>query len=134
MSDEEFKELVAELIRHQDENLPEIDLDQAIRDSIAEHSKIQMFDYGTGEMSSVQAMADFYGWPIVHQIQQEKEDSYNHKLEDQPAGHISKKLWQRIKDIRAGRLPRAESKKSEDQVKHPETPPGNADQRNARSP
>ena len=65
MSDEEFKELVDELIRHQDENLPEIDLDQAIRDSIAAYSQIQMFDYGTGEMSSVQAMADFYGWPIV---------------------------------------------------------------------
>jgi hypothetical protein len=82
-----------------------------------------MFDYGTGEMSSMQALADFYGWPIVHQIQQEKKDSYNHKLEDQPAGHISKKLWQRIKDIRAGRLPKAESKKSEDQGKQgpPET-------------
>jgi hypothetical protein len=123
MSDEEFKELVDELIRHQDENLPEIDLDQAIRDSIAAYSQIQMFDYGTGEMSSMQAMADFYGWPIVHQIQQEKEDSYNHKLEDQLAGHISKKLWQQIKDIRAGRLPKAESEKHEDQCKHPKPRP-----------
>ena len=72
LSDEEFKELVAELIRHQDENLPEIDWDQAIRDSIAEHSKIQMFDYGTGEMSSMQAMADFYGWPIVTKSSRKK--------------------------------------------------------------
>jgi hypothetical protein len=114
LSDEEFKELLDELIRHQDENLPEIDLDQAIRDSIAAYSQISMFDYGTGEMSSMQAMADFYGWPIVNQIQKEKEDSYNHKLKDQPAGHISKKLWKRIKDIRAGRIPKAESKKSHD--------------------
>jgi hypothetical protein len=66
----------------------------------------------------VQAMADFYGWPVVYQIQQEKEYSYDHKLEDQPAGHISKKLWQRIKDIRAGRLPKAETIKSGDQCKH----------------
>ena len=107
-TDEEIAKLVAEL-EAMTANIPppKIDLEQAIQDSIEAYSQIPMFDYGTGKMSNQQAMADFYGQAIVNEILDEIEYSYNHRIEDQPPGHISKKLWQRIKDIRAGRLPKA---------------------------
>ena len=105
---------------------PQIDWEQAIQDSVEAYSQIRMFDYGTGKMSNVQAMADFYGWAIVRQIEDEIEYSYNHRLDDQKPGHISKKLWQRIKDIRAGRLPKADPIKYENKCKdlkpQPESP------------
>jgi len=107
-TDEEVARLMAEL-NAMTANIPppKIDLEQAIQESIEAYSQIPMFDYGTGKMSNVQAIADFYGWAIVRQIEKEKEYSYNHRLKDQPPGHISKKLWQRMNDIRAGRLPKA---------------------------
>jgi hypothetical protein len=81
-------------------------MEKLIEDSRKEYSQIRMYDYGLGKMSNQQAIADFYGWNIVHQITAEIEESYNHKLKDRKAGQISKKLWQKIKDIRAGRLPK----------------------------
>ena len=108
LSDDEIADLLAEIDEFKaSQPPPQIDWKQAIQDSIDAYSDIPMFDYGTGKMSNQQAMADFYGWAIVHQIEDEKEYSYNHRLEDQPPGHISKKLWQEIKDIRAGRRPKA---------------------------
>jgi hypothetical protein len=82
--------------------------EQIIQDSIEAYSQIRMFDYGTGKTSNEQAMADFYGQAIVDQIHREIEYSYEHKLKDQKPGHISKKLWQQIKDIRAGRSPKVD--------------------------
>ena len=108
LSDDEIADLLAEIDEFKaSQPPPQIDWEQAIKDSVEAYSQIRMFDYGTGKMSNVQAIADFYGWAIVRKIEQEKEYSYNHRLEDQPPGHISKKLWQEIKDIRAGRRPKA---------------------------
>jgi predicted transcriptional regulator len=82
--------------------------EQIIQDAIEAYSQIRMFDYGTGKKSNEQAMGDFYGWGIVDQIHREIEYSYEHKLKDRKAGQISKKLWQQIKDIRAGRSPKVD--------------------------
>ena len=92
-------------------------LEQQIKEARQCYSEIHMFDYGLGKMSNQQAIADFYGWEIVDQILYEIEYSYNHKLDDRKSGQISKKLWQRMKDIRAGRLPKAERKKYNNQCK-----------------
>lgn len=121
--DEELKgKTVAELKAELDElnaknPLQPPTLEEMIQDSRQAYSEIDMFDYGTGKMSNMQAMADFYGWAIVHQIEEEKKYCYNHRLEDQPTGHISKNLWQEIKDIRAGRLPKPKPVKYKDKCK-----------------
>jgi len=118
LSDDKLAALMAKVDAMRANDPPyEIDREQAIQDSIEAYSQIPMFDYGTGKMSNQQAMADFYGRTIVNQILDEIEYSYNHKLDDQKPGHISKKLWQRIKDIRAGRLPKAEPIKYKNQCK-----------------
>ena len=119
LSDEETAEILAYLDRWKEENPPEpLSLEQMIEESRQAYSEIPMFDYGTGKRSNRQAMADFYGWAIVDQILHEIEYSYEHKLDDRKSGQISKQLWQRIKDIRAGILPKVERKKIEDQCKH----------------
>ena len=118
VSDEEAAELMAYLDRCKEEDPPEpLSLEQMIEDSRQSYSQIDMFDYGTGKMSNQQAIADFYGWAIVKKIQHEIEYSYEHKLKDQKPGHISKQLWQQMKDIRAGRLPKADTVKYENQCK-----------------
>ena len=116
--DEELDQILAELDEYQRQNPPEMPtLEEMIESSRKTYSEIPMFDYGLGKMSNQQAMFDFYGSAIVDQIHEEIEYSYNHKLQDQPPGHISKKLWQKIKDIRAGKLP-PEKRKYSDQCKH----------------
>lgn len=106
-SDEELDQILAELDEYQRQNPPEMPtLEEMIESSRKTYSEIPMYDYGLGKMSNQQAMADFYGQAIVDQI-----------LEEQPNGRISTKLWQRIKDIRAGRLPKVKRKRR-DQCKH----------------
>jgi hypothetical protein len=118
LSHEDIVRILADIDEHKRQNPPELPtLEEAIKESEKYYSSIPMFDYGTGKMSNQQAMADFYGWAIVCQILEEIEYSYNHRLEDQPPGHIKKKLWQRIKDIRAGRLPKADPIKYENKCK-----------------
>ena len=117
-SDEELAREMAELDAMKANDPPEkINWKQAIQDSVQAYSQIDMFDYGTGNMSNQQAIADFYDWAIVKQILHEIEYSYNHKLKDQKPGQISKKRWQRMRDIRAGKLPKAEPIKYKNQCK-----------------
>ena len=117
--DEEVARLMAELaeLRKNDPPMELPPLEQQIEEARQCYSEIRMFDCGLGKMSSRQAIADFYGWEIVDQILYEIEYSYNHKLDDRKSGQISKNLWQRMKDIRAGRLPKAERIKYKDQCK-----------------
>lgn len=117
--DEEVARLMAELdeLKKNDPPLELPSLEQLIAEARQSYSEISMFDYGLGKMSNQQAIADFYGREIVDQILYEIEYSYNHKLEDRKSGQISKKLWQKMKDIRAGRLPKAERKKFNNQCK-----------------
>jgi hypothetical protein len=119
LSEEEFIRLVEELdeLRKNDPP-PELPtLEEIIEQSRQSYSQIRMYDYGLGKISNQQAIADFYGWAIVHQIEEEIEYSYNHKLANQKPGQISKKLWQRMRDIRAGRLPKAKPIKYKNQCK-----------------
>ena len=100
---------MAELDENKKDNSLELPtLEQMFEESRQFYSEIDMFDYGLGKMSNEQAIADFYGWEIVHQIHKEIEYSYGSKLADHKPGQISKKLWQRMRDIRAGKLPKAE--------------------------
>ena len=117
--DEEVARLMAEVaeLRKNDPPMELPPLKQQIEEARQCYSEIRMFDYGLGKMSNQQAIADFYGREIVDQILYEIEYSYNHKLEDRKSGQISKKLWQRMKDIRASRLPKAERKKYNNQCK-----------------
>ena len=118
LSDEEMAEIVAELEElKKNDSLEEPSLEQMIEDARKYYSEIPMFDYGLGKMSNEQSVADFYGQAIVDQIKKEKEDSYEHRLKDRKPGQISKKLWQRMKDMRAGRLPKAKPVKYPDQCK-----------------
>ena len=119
VDDEEVARLMAEVaeLRKNDPPMELPPLKQQIEEARQCYSEIRMFDYGLGKMSNRQAIADFYGWEIVDQILYEIEYSYNHKLDDRKSGQISKKLWQRMKDIRAGRLPKAERIKYKDQCK-----------------
>ena len=115
---ERIQKIMAKLDEYKKNNPPEPPtLEQMIEESRQSYSEINMFDYGRGKMSNEQAMADFYGWAIVRQIREEIEYSYDHKLDDQKPGQISKKLWQRMKDIRAGKLPKAKPIKYENKCK-----------------
>jgi hypothetical protein len=92
-------------------------LEEMIEDSRQAYSQISMYDYGLGKKSNQQDIADFYGWAIVKQILNEIDESYENKLHDREPGQISRKLWQRMKDIRAGRLPKAEPIKYKNHIK-----------------
>jgi len=89
--------------------------DQEIQDSKDCYSEIEMYDFGLGKMSNEQAMADFYGWEIVRKIRKEIEESHNLPDDVRQVGQISKKLWQELRDIRAGR--KAPSKKIVGEIK-----------------
>lgn len=117
-SDEELDQYLAELDEYKRQNPPELPtLEEMIKSSERYYSQIRMWDYGLGKMSNEQAIADFYGGAIVRKIKEDIEYSYNHNLPDQKPGQISKKLWQRMKDIRAGKRPK-EKQKYTDQCKH----------------
>ena len=55
-------------------------------------------------------MMDFYGSDTVHRIREEIEQGTNYPNEVWQTGHVSQKLWQELKDIRAGKRPRPESR------------------------
>jgi len=106
-SKEEAAEILEYLDRCKEEDSQNcVTLEEAIAESVKYYSSIPMYDYGLGKMSNQQAMADFYGQAIV-----------DHILEEQHNGRISTKLWQKIKDIRARKLP-PEKRKYSDQCKH----------------
>jgi len=71
-----------------------------------EHRRaIPMYDFGLGQMSNEQDMIDFYGGGLVRKIRQDIEKSYDMPNRERKTGQISKKLWQELKDVRAGRKP-----------------------------
>jgi hypothetical protein len=104
-TDKEIARLMAELDEEFKKNPPQLPpSEQLLKEAEESYSKIPMFDFGLGKMSNHQAIADFYGTKIVRQIEEEIEYSYNHG--DVKTGQISKKLWQKMKDIRSGKLPK----------------------------
>lgn len=68
-----------------------------------------MYDFGLGEMSNMHAISDFYGLDIMYRIQEEIRESCNLPNDVREVGHISKELWQELRDIRAGKKPHPKS-------------------------
>jgi hypothetical protein len=72
-------------------------------------ARIPMYDFGLGKMSNEKEMLDFYGLDIVRRIREEREESHRLPKHIRKVGQISEKLWQELRDIRAGRLPHPKS-------------------------
>jgi len=70
------------------------------------YSEMPMYDFGLGRKSNHQAIMDFYGYNLYRQIEKEIRESYDAPHDRRQQGHITTKLWQKLKDIRAGRIPR----------------------------
>lgn len=106
---EAYIELRAQVEKAAEDEYCEISLEQMIQESVEYYRTISMYDFGLGKMSSQQDIADFYGWPILRRIREEIEESYDLPSDVRKTGQISQKLWQELRDIRAGRKPRSKS-------------------------
>ena len=97
---DDWKDEVAQLMAEVDElkrnNPPEEDptLEEMIAESKEYYSSIPMFDFGLGQMSNEQAIADFYGYDLQRRIKEELEKSYNLPNDVRKTGQISHNLWQ----------------------------------------
>ncbi|MFH1982953.1 MAG: helix-turn-helix domain-containing protein [Pseudomonadota bacterium] len=69
------------------------------------NTQLEIYDYGTGEISNRQAVSDFYGSKLLSRIDEELRYSRDHKCEDRKPNQITKELWQLMRDMRAGRKP-----------------------------
>jgi len=104
-TDEEIARLMAEIQEDLKKNPPQLPpFEELLKEAEENDKKTPMFDFGLGKISNYHDIADFYGTKIVRQIEKEIEYSYNHG--DVKSGQISKKLWQKMKDIRSGKLPK----------------------------
>lgn len=114
-----------------DENIDEYeknyDWENEKQELLKESARTQMYDFGTGKMSNERDMVDFYGAKIVSRIQREIRESCEMPDREREKGHISKELWQELKDIRAGKKPRPSSacQKGSSEIKSPVTPISN---------
>ena len=109
-SEKSFAELQAEIDERliEEYNTPEY-REKVIREAVEFYSNIPMYDFGLGKMSNEKDMLDFYGRDIVRRIREEIEESRNLPKHRRKVGQISQKLWQELRDIRAGRLPHPKS-------------------------
>ncbi len=80
-----------------------------------------MYDFGLGQMSDEQAMSDYYGLNIVNRIREEIRESCNLPDDVRETGQISEKLWQELRNIRAGKIPhpKSTSKKKSNRKRSP---------------
>jgi|GEM_PF-2757488 len=108
---EAYIELRAQAEKAEEAEDREISLEQMIQESVDYYRTIPMYDFGSGRMSNEQAMMDFYGSGMVHRIREEIEQGTNYPNDVWQTGHVSQRLWQELKDIRAGRKPRPERTK-----------------------
>ena len=105
-----FEELRAEADKELDEELNNPEYWEKVKQDANEiSSRTPMYDFGLGKMSNEQAMLDFYGFKIVQRIWREIREANNMPDHDREVGQISTKLWQELKDIRAGRIPNPKS-------------------------
>ena len=112
--EQSFAELQAEVDRKliEEYNTPEY-REKVIQDAIEYYSNLSMYDFGLGKMSNMHAISEFYGSDIMNRIEEEIRESYYLHDQVRETGHISKELWQELRDIRAGRksLPKSNKKK-----------------------
>ena len=108
--EQSFAELQAEINRRliEEYNTPEHH-EKMIQEAIEYYSDIQMYDFGLGKMSNMHAISEFYGSDIKNRIIEEIRDSYDLPNDVREVGHISKGLWQELRDIRAGKKPHSKS-------------------------
>ena len=105
-----FAELQAEADKELDEEINSPEYWEKVKQDANEiSSRTPMYDFGLGQKSNEQAMLDFYGFKIVQRIWREIREANNLPNHDREAGQISTKLWQELKDIRAGRIPNPKS-------------------------
>jgi len=108
--EQSFAELQAEIDRRliEEYNTPEY-REKVIQEAVELYSNLQMYDFGLGQMSNMHAISEFYGSDIMNRIEEEIKESYNLHDQVRKTGHISKELWQELRDIRAGRKNRSKS-------------------------
>ena len=105
-----FAELQAEADKELDEEINNPEYWEKVKQDANEiSSRTPMYDFGLGKMSNEQAMLDFYGFKIVQRIWREIREANNLPDHDREVGQISTKLWQELRDIRAGRIPNPKS-------------------------
>ena len=66
---------------------------------------LPLYDFGLGKMSTRGDIIAFYGLKIYNRINKEIDQSNNLPDSERKTGQISKKLWQKLRDIRAGKIP-----------------------------
>jgi len=108
--EQSYAELQAETDRRliEEYNTPEY-RERVIQEAVEFYSNIPMYDFGLGKMSNMHAISDFYGLDIMYRIQEEIRESCNLPNDVREVGHISKELWQELRDIRAGKKPHPKS-------------------------
>ena len=108
--EQSYAELQAEIDKRllEEVNTPEY-REKVIQEAIEFYSNIPMYDFGLGKMSNMHAISEFYGSDIMNRIEEEIRESYNLPNDIRETGHISKELWQELRDIRAGKKPHPKS-------------------------
>jgi len=105
-----FAELQAEISKElQKESEDPAFWEEVFKDAKERSIQTPMYDFGLGKMSNEQAMLDFYGFKIVQRIWHEISEANNLPNRVREIGQISTKLWQELRDIRAGRIPNPKS-------------------------
>jgi hypothetical protein len=107
--DEDDLDLQAWWDKNIDEYEKNYDYEKEWQELLEEFARTPMYDFGTGKMSNEKDMGDFYGAKIVSRIQKEIRESYEMPDKKREDGHVSKELWQELKDIRAGKKPQSDS-------------------------
>jgi len=132
--EQSFAELQAEVDRRliEEYNTPEY-REKVIQEAVEFYSNIPMYDFGLGQMSNMHAISDFYGLDIMNRIREEIRESYNLPTDVREVGHISKELWQELRDIRAGRKSRTESNQKNESARKCSSDPQNNEKKNAQS-
>lgn len=123
-TDEDRKRFIEERERYLEEVWSRKTNEELIASSIKTYSAIPMFDFGLGEKTNHQAIMDFYGYELYKRMVREINESYEGPSDKREPGHITKELWQMLRDLRAGRKPKSKQAKSPIQSRptKPETP------------
>lgn len=129
-----FEELRAEADKELDEELNNPEYWEKVKQDANEiSSRTPMYDFGLGQMSNELAMLDFYGLEIVQRIWHEISEANNLPNSVREVGQISTKLWQELKDIRAGRIPNPKSTSKKKKAGKHTVDPSNSGEKKSES-
>ena len=130
-----YKELWARADKELDKELEDPAYwEEVFKDANERSVQTPMYDFGLGKMSNERAMLDFYGLDIVQTIRREISEANNLPDHVREIGQVSTKLWQELRDIRAGRIPNPKSaSKKKSAGKHNADPQNNDDKKSEPS-